>query len=250
MAYSVVTLSAWREFRDRVLATRSKRGYVWRGQKGDEPQGWLLQSKFDREVKSKNDRERNEKLKRHLENFKNEMRNSFPNVLPDNDIDIWALGQHYGLRTPLLDWTLSPFIAAYFAFEAQEDASDPNDRYRYVYALNRSIGRLLSKKKSGSKVLSRERSVPFIEKVPHANPRLSAQKGILTQAFLGKDIMKYVDGFSRLVPGEVGHSLKRPPSSVFFESWRLDGTLMEKTVPLPRSLWRLRGPFILVNPWR
>ena len=25
---------------------------------------------------------------------------------------------------------------------------------------------------------------------------------------------------------------------------------MEKTVPLPRSLWRLRGPFILGNRWR
>jgi len=203
MAYNVITLPAWKEFRDQVLAIHSTRGYVWRGQRKDETQNWLLQSKFDRCVPSKDDRERTSKLKRHLENFKKEMHKSYPNLLPRNDVDIWALGQHYGLRTPLLDWTLSPFIAAYFAFQTEKGASDPNDDYRYVYALNRSIERLISKMKSGNKVLAREASVPFIDKVPHANPRLSAQMGILTQALKGKDLAKYVGSFSRLKPSEV-----------------------------------------------
>jgi hypothetical protein len=45
---------------------------------------------------------------------------------------LWSLGQHHGLCTPLIDWTIYPFVALFFAF-AEDDESESE---RSVFALS------------------------------------------------------------------------------------------------------------------
>jgi hypothetical protein len=51
------------------------------------------------------------------------------------NMDLWTIGRHYQLRTPILDWTEDAFVAAFFAFD-QERREDEDQAYpwRAVWA--------------------------------------------------------------------------------------------------------------------
>jgi hypothetical protein len=131
----------------------------------------------------------------HLEFFKyaaRGRRGSNPPALSENDW--WALGQHFGLATPLLDWTRSPFAAAYFAFE---ELSSEHDDYRVVYALDQDA--VLQKNYELSNGPSVERGRPsvieLIDPMSDENQRLVSQGALFTRAPIGTPIEWWVTHF-------------------------------------------------------
>jgi len=172
-----------------------KHKYIWRGQRRSD---WSLDSSLDRLFRRLSlfpaDAVEREKLSaEHLDSFKYATRGRRGlNPIQLDENGWWALGQHFGLATPLVDWTRSPFAAAYFAFE--EYATDPTEQ-RIVWGMHQSA----VKRKSDELLLGphldkgRPPVIEFFDPMSNENPRLVSQDGLFTRTPIGVSINQWIE---------------------------------------------------------
>lgn len=178
-------MDSWQDFVKSLMeGMKLETQFIWRGQN----QSYPLLPSIERHFNEMTDAySRLEIREKHLENFKYTLRGKLGQNPPDfkdrkQDREIWALGQHYGLDTPLLDWTESPFVAAFFAHEKE------NNEQKVVFALNKKIiTQLPPSRYESNKFLEPHKlkpnydpSIVIFKPESHFNPNLISQQGLFT----------------------------------------------------------------------
>jgi hypothetical protein len=177
----VAYLRKFKYFIDYIYEKRTDVGqFVFRGHRRDI---YKLESTLERRLRGQPDKDR--AIRDHLDRFKLAARGRRgPNPVDyTNDDDWWALGQHNGLNTPLLDWTYSPFLAAYFAF--YETKSDDTNK-RVIFGLNREF-------------LKSDKEIEFYIPDTDDNPRLLNQNRNKTDLPIEEYIQKTYAGHSEVI---------------------------------------------------
>jgi hypothetical protein len=157
-------------------------GYIFRGQADAQ---WSVDSTLTRALaRLGTPSERvEEKVAGHLQRFKEQVRGrSRIDLQSSSDDTMWSLGQHYGLYTPLLDWSRSPYVALYFSLLGSS-ASGTRALYALVEADVSDI----------SVAFSKSDEVQIVKPLSHENVRIVSQGGLFLKLPVGESLVGLVE---------------------------------------------------------
>ncbi len=121
----------WADFKKYISALSGRR-HLFRGQK--EP--WRLRTAFHRTGRADLIRFVKEDVQLLHRYLSVRTRHIFDLANPDENGAFFSLVQHHGYPTPLLDWTYSPYVAAFFAYRevsrSEAAQADPSRRVRIL----------------------------------------------------------------------------------------------------------------------
>lgn len=195
-----VTLSSWKYFADYINNEMLEHvAYVYRGHANST---WKLEPTLDRVIKDPASTQRED----HLTRFKFETRGrrgSNPPLI-ENENDWWALGQHHGLNTPLLDWTESPFVALFFAASsAQKEKTKNLSVFAFYQGAPDRINKRINENDEIELVNNHKPTVKIVRPLSDENKRLVSQRGLFTRGPNNINLEAWVRKFNCFKPSSL-----------------------------------------------
>lgn len=167
----VTRLESWREFADLLecnFFNRPDTQFVFRGHRRAD---WALMPTLARIPV--NNIITSDLANMQLERFKMAVRGRMKDaalVEAGQEDELWSVGQHHGLMMPLLDWTYSPYVALFFAFQKEDSEDERENDYRAVYVVNKAF----------LKEYEEETTIRVVEPRKDHHGRLVNQAGLFT----------------------------------------------------------------------
>jgi len=156
--------------------------YIYRGQADAD---WKLESTLARalRVSYKKPSARRYAAEQHFKLFKDNIRGRTGIDLNySTEDEIWSLGQHFGLNTPLLDWTRSPYVGLFFSFFGPCKSG----KRAFWALLEEDLDEINNTKKS------KRSKVYVVDPLTHFNDRLVNQRGLFLHIPLTIELEKWV----------------------------------------------------------
>jgi hypothetical protein len=168
-----IRLDSWWEFKrdlvpEFVDAGLSRRDApLFRGMRSPR---WQLESTFDRMFRLVEADRRTTLFDALLASFREACRDfGLPEELCRDERRLIALGRHHGMPTRLLDWTSSPYVAAFFAYQEALEQIEDLDSHVVLWVLHRQC-----------QVWSGEHDVEIVAVPSFENARARNQAGHFT----------------------------------------------------------------------
>ncbi|MDQ0302844.1 FRG domain-containing protein [Ancylobacter polymorphus] len=170
--YEPIDIKDWNSFKAFATAQEPYR-YIYRGQESNE---WRLRTHFHRTGRAYIVRFINQDIPALHKNLTNLTRHFFRLESNIENAAFYSLVQHHGYPTPLLDWTHSPFVAAYFAYKGlRKDKINPTKKVR-IFVFDSTAWR--NDRRQFTKISPAPEHFSLLDPIALNNPRMVPQQAL------------------------------------------------------------------------